>query len=114
LNRQRRELLPGFVKRGLTQSTSEAGEEVLFAVTAFGFGLRGACQRLERRRRESELVGELGRKGKRGVEMDVLAVVLDVMGVAGKEVRRKPEGSVGHGSCGKGCEVIVSVGDLIM
>jgi len=97
LNRQRRELLPRFVERGLTESAREAGEEVLFAVAAFG--PRGARQRFESGRGESELVGELGRKGKRGVEMGVLAVVLAVMG---KKVRGKPEGSISHGGCWNG------------
>lgn len=82
-------MLPSFVKRGLTESASEAGEEVLFAVT--GFGLRGARQRFERRGRESKVVGELGRKG----EMEVV----DVMVVGGQEVRGKPEGSISHGGC---------------
>jgi len=66
------------VKRGLTESATEAGEEVLFAVVA------------ALRRRQSELVGELGREAEIGVRKGCVRV-------SGEELRRKPEAGVAHG-----------------
>lgn len=80
--RNSRELLASFVKRGLTESASEAGEEVLFAVAALG--LRGG------RRRHSELVRELRREAEIGVRKGCVRV-------SGEELRRKPEAGVAHG-----------------